>query len=88
MLKCELPSLWRMSQLSDNVHGVVAHHALGTLSSRHGAPGTFEGGFRCFYSSVDIGLASALDLVGDERVIAGIVDGEGLIGLGVCVLQK
>jgi hypothetical protein len=65
-----------------------SHHALGTLSRRHGAPGTFERGFCSFYSSVDISLAGALDLVRHERVIAGIVDSEGLVGFGVCVLQK
>jgi hypothetical protein len=67
---------------------VVTHHTVSTIGSRHGTPGTFERGFRSVYSSVDVDLAGALDLVGDKLVIAGIVHGEGLVGLGVHVLPK
>jgi hypothetical protein len=65
---------------------MITHHALGTLSSMHRAPRTFESGCRCLYSSVDIGLTGSLNLVGHEGVIVGIVDGESLIRLGVGVL--
>jgi len=49
---------------------------------------SLESGLSCSNGSIHIGLTGSLDIIGDERAIRWVIDGEWLLGFGVDVLRN